>query len=395
MQIASRPPSVVTLTAQIAARNFFFTDEPCLPQTVSTMDISRRALLTTGAGAAAAFTYPRPLYAQQRKVTFTQAWLPDGSNLFIYAAKNRGLYKARGIDLDISRGYGSGAASQAVATGKFDFGMAAVTAAIVQAAKGLPLVLLGTAHYDSGMGVVTLADSPIRQPQDLHGRKLGSTVTSGEYAFLDLWARNAGVDFGKVQRVQLDAQVRNRALLTKEVDAISAFAGSSIPSLAAQNVDTRFFNYARSGIELYGLALMARPEMVQADRGLCKAIVEASMEGLADGLKDPDAALAAYTAELKEVAMTASGREQARIGFGMYSVTSLGKEAKANGLGWQDPASLAKQIDLVMEYVAAKEDKKPAVESIYTNDFIGSAKLSPQEWTAAEQRFAPYAKYMG
>src|SRR3712207_5592702 len=108
----------------------------------SAMDITKRTLLTTSAGAAAAWTFPRPLYAQQRKVTFTQAWLPDGSNLFIYAAKNRGLYRARGIDLDISRGYGSGAASQAVATGKFDFGMAAVTAAITQTAKGLPLVLL-------------------------------------------------------------------------------------------------------------------------------------------------------------------------------------------------------------------------------------------------------------
>lgn len=360
------------------------------------MKLSRRALLAGGAATTATSYLPKNVYAQSpRKVTFTQAWLPDGSNMFIYAAKNKGFYKSRGIDLEISRGFGSGAASQAVATGKFDFTMAAVTAAILQAAKGLPLVLLGAAHYDSAMGVAVLDESPIKKPKDLEGRKLGSTVTSGEYAFLDLWAKNASVDFAKVQRVQLDAQVRNRSLVTKDVDAISAFAGSSIPSLAAQGVNTRFFNYARYGIELYGLALMTRPEVVKADPGLCRAVVEASMEGLAFALKDPEAALNAYAAELKEVAMTATGREQAKIGFGMYSVTTLAKEAKEHGLGWQDPQSLAKQIDLVMTYVADKGDKKPAVETIYTNDFAGSVKLSADEWTAAEKRFEPYRKYIG
>lgn len=360
------------------------------------MKLSRRKLLKSGIIATAGAYVPKVVYAQSpRKVAFMQAWLPDGSNMFIYAAKNKGFYKSRGIDLEISRGFGSGAASQAVATGKFDFTMAAVTAAIQQTAKGLPLVITGTAHYDSTMGVAVLDDSPVKQPKDLEGRKLGSTVTSGEYAFLDLWARNANLDMSKVQRVQLDAQVRNRSLVTKDVDAISAFAGSSIPSLAAQGVKTRFFNYGRFGIELYGLALMTRPEVIKADKGLCKAITEASMEGLAFALKDPEAALDAYAAELKEVAMTATGREQAKIGFGMYANTSLAKESKLNGFGWQDPQSIAKQIDLVMAYVAEKGDKKPTVDAIMTNDFVGSVRLSDSEWAAAEKRFEPYRKLIG
>jgi NitT/TauT family transport system substrate-binding protein len=357
---------------------------------------SRRTVLAGGAATAGAAFVPKTIYAQsQRKVTFTQAWLPDGSNLFIYAGKQKGLYKSRGIDLEISRGYGSVAASQAVGTGKFDVGMAAVPVGIQQNAKNLPLVHFGAAHYDSTMGVAVLADLPIKTPKDLEGRKLGSTVTSGEYPFLPLWAKNAGLDLSKVQRVQLDAQVRNRALITKEVDAISAFAGSSIPSLAAQGIETRFFNYSRFNIPLYGLALMAKPEWIKADPGLAKAIAEASMESLAWALKEPDAALDAYAGEVKEVAMTASGREQAKIGFGMYAIASLGREAKERGLGWQDPAAMTQQTDLVMEYVAEKADKKPPVESLFTNDFVGNVKLSDAEWGAAERRFEPYRKYIG
>jgi NitT/TauT family transport system substrate-binding protein len=359
------------------------------------MSVDRRRFLKAAAAGAAVSTVPTRVYAQTpRKVSFMQAWLPDGSNMFIYAAKNKGFYRKRGIDLEISRGFGSVAASQAVGAGKFDFGMAAVAAGVQQTAKGLDLVHMGTVHYDSTMGIAVLADSPIKTPKDLEGRKLGSTVTSGEYPFLPLFAKNAGLDLAKVQRVQLDAQVRNRALLSKEVDAISAFAGSSIPSLATQGVNTRFIPYSKHGVGLYGLAFMTQPRRLAEDPGVCQAVVEASLEGLAFALNNPEEALEAFGGELKEMAMTKSGLDQIRIGFGMYALTSLGPEAK-RGLGWQDPESIKRQTDLVMEFVADKSDKRPELEKLYTNRFIGSTKLTDAQWSAAEKRFAKYVSLIG
>jgi ABC-type nitrate/sulfonate/bicarbonate transport system substrate-binding protein len=359
------------------------------------MSVDRRRFLKAAAAGAAVSAVPARVYAQTpRKVTFMQAWLPDGSNMFIYAAKNKGFYKKRGIDLEISRGFGSVAASQAVGAGKFDFGMAAVAAGVQQSAKGLDLVHMGTVHYDSTMGIAVLADSPIKTPKDLEGRKLGSTVTSGEYPFLPLFAKNAGLDLSKVQRVQLDAQVRNRALLSKEVDAISAFAGSSIPSLAAQGVNTRFIPYSKHGVGLYGLAFMTQPKRLAEDPGLCQAMVEASLEGLAFALNNPEEALEAFGGELKEMAMTKSGLDQIRIGFGMYALTSLRAEAK-RGLGWQDPQAIQRQVDLVMEFVADKSDKRPELEKLYTNRFIGGVKLSDAQWSAAEKAFAKYVSLIG
>ncbi len=359
------------------------------------MTITRRTFIQAAGAAASTAVWPSRSTAQTlRKVTFTQPWLPDGSNMFIYAAKNKGYYRKRGVDLEISRGYGSVAASQALGAGKFDFGMAAVAAGIQQAAKGLDIVMLGAIQYDSTMGIAVLADSPVKTPKDLEGRKLGSTVTSGEYPFLPLFAKNAGFDLEKVQRVQLDAQVRNRALLAKEVDAISAFAGSSIPSIAAQNIDTRFILYSKFGIPAYGLALMTQSKRLAEDPALCQAVVEASLEGLQLALNNPDEALAAFAAELKEVAMTQTGRDQVRIGFGMYALTTLLPEAR-KGLGWQDPAAMKRQLDLVMTYIADKGDKAPDLDKIYTNRFVGGLKLTDAEWSAAEKRFAQYRKLIG
>lgn len=360
------------------------------------MGINRRYFLTAAGAVAAASALSARVHAQaMRKVTFTQAWLPDGSNVFIYAAKNKGYFRNRGIDLEISRGFGSVAATQALGSGKFEFGMAAAVAGIQQTTKGLDIVQLGTVHYDSTMGVAVLADSPIKTPKDLEGRKLGSTVTSGEYPLLPLFFKNAGVDAAKVQRVQLDAQVRNRALITKEVDAISAFAGSSIPSLAAQGIETRFLPYSRHGIPAYGLSLMTQPKMLAQEPALCQAVVEASLEGLLLALKNPDEAIDAAIGELKEVAMTTSGREQLKIGFGMYALTTLSPAAKRSGIGWQEPEVMKRQVDLVAEYLSEKSDKRPDLDKLYTNRFVGGARLSDAEWAAAEKSFERYRKLIG
>src|SRR5258708_34035598 len=77
--------------------------------------ISRRGVL---AGAAAgALLLPRPGIAESRTVKFTLAWLAQGSFAYVYVARAKGIMKARGIDFDIARGFGSLAAARAGAGG--------------------------------------------------------------------------------------------------------------------------------------------------------------------------------------------------------------------------------------------------------------------------------------
>ena len=84
----------------------------------SSTGMTRRKFFATaaaGTGAAVAgSTFPRPAIAQLVKVRYTLSWLPTGQYAFIYSARQLGYFKKRGIDLDISRGYGSMAAIQAV-----------------------------------------------------------------------------------------------------------------------------------------------------------------------------------------------------------------------------------------------------------------------------------------
>src|SRR5260221_13448151 len=103
----------------------------------------RRFLLRTmgATAAAAAFTrLPMLAIAAPRAVKYTLAWLAQGSSTYVYMARAKGFMKARGIDLDISRGFGSVASAQSIAGGQFEFGNVAPPSLTLSVAKALPLV---------------------------------------------------------------------------------------------------------------------------------------------------------------------------------------------------------------------------------------------------------------
>ena len=115
--------------------------------------LTRRRLLAaagiTISGIGSGLACPRLVFAQTKKaVHFTLPWVAEGSNLFTFVAKGMGFWEKHGLDVDIARGSGSVAAAQAIGEGRFDFGMASPSAAILQTVKGLPMVAL--AHRNTG-----------------------------------------------------------------------------------------------------------------------------------------------------------------------------------------------------------------------------------------------------
>ncbi|KUL93761.1 hypothetical protein DK26_20900 [Bosea sp. WAO] len=363
------------------------------------MLVSRRsALKGFGAAAAAAATgsLAMPALSQGlKKVSFTTSWIPEGPNLFAYVARDKGFWKRHGLDVSVARGSGSGAAAQAVSAGTFDFGMAATPTVIVQAAKKLPITCIGQINYDALMGVGVLSGSPIRAPKDLEGKKLGASVTSGEYPFLPLYAEKAGVDFSKVQILQVDGKVRERTLVEKQVDAVSAFATSTVPSLAPLGTDVRFMLFSAVGIEFYGQSLTTQPARLQQDRALCEAFVQGAMEAIQFTMTNFDEAVDIFLKANSEVAISSTGKEYARIGLGLTNLTNLVPEVKQNGFGWADPAKVATMADLVMKYAAGEGSVKPDVGTLFTNDFVGKIKLSAAELASAEKSAAPFRRYVG
>src|SRR5829696_5499275 len=88
--------------------------------------VSRRSVLSGGIGALAA-TVPALLTFDAKAadaITLTLPWIPEGEVAFMYAAQKQGFWAKRGLDVTITRGFGSGEASKNVGLGRYDFGQA-------------------------------------------------------------------------------------------------------------------------------------------------------------------------------------------------------------------------------------------------------------------------------
>jgi ABC-type nitrate/sulfonate/bicarbonate transport system substrate-binding protein len=350
--------------------------------------LSRRAVLAGAAFAGLA----RPALAQSRTVKFTLPWLAEGNSIFLIAGKSKGIFAKHGIDIDISRGFGSLAAGQAIASGQFEFGSMITTPIILLAAKGLPLVSLATLDYDAGMGVGVLGDSPITSPAMLAGKKVGDVPTSAEFPFFPAFAKKSGLDIKTIEFVNTDNKVLERIVSEKQVDAMTGIASSSLPIFISKKIPIRWMLYSSAGLPSYGSSLVATQATLAKDKALCAAMVDAVCESMAYALNNPDEATALFLKALPEMALNPGVKEFLRIGLGLHDYVVAKPEAKTHGLGYGDPATLNAMVDLVMQYVATPEMKRPT--DWFDPSFGGKVTLTPAEWVAVEARTAEFGKLL-
>lgn len=354
----------------------------------------RRMLKTAAAGLAAPALVTAARAQSPRKVTLTLSWVAEGASAYPYVAKRKGYWSEAGLDVDIVRGSGSIAATQAVGAGRFEFGLSACPTPILQAAKGLPVVQIASCGYDSTMGINVLADSPVRAPKDLEGRSLGVTPASGDYPFIPAFARKAGLDLAKVKLVQVDFNVRSRLLTERKVDAIDGYAVSNLPLFAATGVESRFMLFSSYGMRFASIGLITQQERTKSDPQTCTAMAVGLLKGVRDCLTHPDEALELFFGEVPEIAASATARKQSRIGLGIFMTGMLSDIPKTHGLGYAPPADYEAMTDLAMEYAADKGDARPRVADIVSNDFIGNVTMSGAEWAQAAASLAEFERYL-
>lgn len=359
--------------------------------------VSRRKVLKASLAAGALASVgglAAPAIAQgATKIRMTLPWLPQGAQLFPFIARNKGYWKSRGLDVDIARGFGSGAAIQALSQGQFEVGLIATPTVILSNARGLETRSMGLAGYDITMGLMALEDSPIKSVKDLEGRRLGSTPTSVEVPYVKPFLERSGVDPSKVNQVQLAANVLETSLINKQVDAISAVATSNMPNMIAQGIKFRFFPFSAQGVKINANAFVTTPQYLAGNRAVCQAWVEGLCEAVKFCMTNFDEAIEIFLREVPEVRMAATGREFTKLGAGLFLATQVAPEVTQNGVGWIDMNSINQQVDLVMKFVATGADaKRPSVEQTWSNEFVGKFKLSPQELAAAKKSASEYAQ---
>jgi NitT/TauT family transport system substrate-binding protein len=358
--------------------------------------IDRRNLLKAGLVlSTAGLGFPAPAIAQGSKISYTLSWVPAGGNAFIYVARQLGFWKKRGIAVDISRGYGSLAAIQAVSQRRFDLGNAGTGVTILSLIKGLDLKVINTVTYDSGIGVIVRDDSPIKKPADLASHTVAATAAGSDTPFLASYFSRIGIPADQVKIVYVDAQIIEESVIARRVDAQVAIATSSVPPYVAQGIPIRFFALADVGLQTYGTGTVGSTSYIDENRSLVADFNDGLLEGLKFSLLNPEETQERFLREHEEIAISANAKRYTELGIGMSAVGAIAPESR-NYLGYADPAKLDAQAALVHSVLAAPTDPPAPPAASYANyGLTEHTKLSAAEWQRVRDLAAPYAGYLG
>ena len=321
------------------------------------------------------------------KIRIMLAWLPDASYAYPFIARHQGYFRKRGIEVEIARGYGSLAAAQAVAAGQFEIGFANPASVVLLGSKGVDLMQIGLMDYDPFMCVAMRADAGITTPPQLEGRRVATTNSSSDAAFFPVFCQRNNVDISKVDRINMDAKLRNQAVVTKQVDGATGLASSLMTTMGTAGVKARYFLYSAYNTALYGnIGITVQPAFVEQHPQLCQDIMDALSEGLRDQVADWRAAAEVFLAEVPEQRMMSNAQESVRIAMGVQRAGVIaGTDAQDHGIGWADPAKLREMAALVMQYQAEPGAKMPDLDRMFTNRFAGRVTLDPAQWKKVAQ----------
>ena len=172
------------------------------------------------------------------------------------------------------------------------------------------------------------------------------------------------------------------------------FGSSSLPVILSKGVPVRWMLYSSVGMRTYGQTITTQPKTLEAEPALCEAMTQALLEAEAFTLTNPQESLEIFLREVPEMALNSSSKEFARIGLGMWHNGIDHPEPREHGLGWSDPVTYSEMVDLVMQYLASPEMKKPALDALFTNRFVGKVTLAPEQWAQVHERVAEFAKYV-
>lgn len=299
----------------------------------------------------------------QDKVSFRMNWYYGGFHAPFHLGVQRGFYKDEGIDLTLNEGRGSANTVQTVAAGSDDFGVADSSSVMLLAAKGAEVKTVMTIHANSVFGVITLAESNIKQPKDLEGKRLAISAGDALTQLFPAFAKSAGIDRNKISLVQIDPAGKVVALLEKRVDAIIGGLDDQYFLVKQKGAEPAGMKFADHGANTVGLTIVTSDAYAKKNPDVVRRFLKATSRAWQEAIKNPDAAVDALLKARPDLDRTSQkGQLEADLTF-IASPANKGKP-----FGYSAPEDWDRTKTILTEYRDLKTDK-PA-SAFYTNEFM-------------------------
>jgi NitT/TauT family transport system substrate-binding protein len=246
-------------------------------------------------GAALSVLSMLPAAAQER-VTLQLKWVTQAQFAGYYVAKDKGFYKAEGIDITIKPGGPDIAPPQVIAGGGADVIIEWMPAALAAREKGVPLVNIAQPFKRSGMMLTCRKDSGVATPADFKDKTLGVWFFGNEYPFMAWMAKLGLKTDGSAGGVKVIKQGFNvDPIIQKQAACVSTMTYNEywqVIDAGLKPEDLVVFNYTDQGVSTMedGLYVLQNRLSDPAFQARMAKFVKASMRGWDYARANPDEA---------------------------------------------------------------------------------------------------------
>ena len=217
--------------------------------------------------------------AQAEKLTVLLDWFVNPDHAPLFVAKEKGFFKARGLDVEFIAPSNPNDPPKLVAAGQADIAVSYQHQHQMQVAEGLPLTRIATLVATPLNCLVVLADSPIKTLADLKGKTVGYSVGGFETALLKVMLEKEGLTLNDVKLVNVNFSL-SPSLFTGQTDAvIGAFRNFELNQMDIEGRPGRAFFVEEHGVPPYDELILVTGSRNVRDPKLRK-FVDALEEGV-------------------------------------------------------------------------------------------------------------------
>lgn len=303
--------------------------------------VSRRSLLqgmgaTVGLATTGTFLTVGPARAADYTIRLQLGWLASNGILGEVMADKLGYFAEEGLALEIVPGGPNIDGVAAVASGANNFGSISSSPSLMLArAAGLPIKCVAAGYQKHPFTYFSLTDSPIRTPQDMIGKKIGTQGTA-QILLRALLAKN-NIAEDQVEVVVMGGDMA--PLMSGQVQAVTGWQTNTnaLSILGDKRVDMMLWD---AGIQLYANPYYTTDAMLDEHSDKVAAAIRAISRGWGAVMADPEAGVDALVerypnldkaSEMKAVPLV--------LGFSFNELT------KENGWGQMSAENWQAQID--------------------------------------------------
>jgi len=300
-------------------------------------------------------------------------YFPNADHAGIYAAQESGAYAKAGLDVKITPPPDPSAPLKLLLAGKTDLAISYEPELLLARDKGAQLVAVGAIVQKPLTSLMAVGKAKVRTPQDLAGKRVGTSGIPYQSAYLRTILQAAGVDPASVKETNVGFNLVP-AMLSGKVDAtLGAFWNYEGVDLARRGKDPVIQRMEELGVPTYSeLVFVARRRDLDQELGAkVRRFLQATARGHATLKADPQVGIDALLDAdpgldrgLQEAAVKATlpvfFPEDSERPFGYQNVGE-----------WQEYADWMLEQDLIT--------RRQTAEQVVTNEFLAGEGLDPRD----------------